>query len=125
MLVVLRCFKNTVRPVCPPGLQSHMAALERDLVEEKERCRVEKQRRREVHNALVVRVEITHLYSTLWFNCGSTSEHRLEELHIQGLQYPTRLSNSTYNKLIRQKKAKQQYISVGTVRMFIEPSAKH
>ncbi|XP_056437037.1 kinesin-like protein KIF25 [Gadus chalcogrammus] len=35
------------------SLQSHMAALERDLVEEKERCRAEKQRRREIHNTLV------------------------------------------------------------------------
>ncbi|CAL8315948.1 unnamed protein product [Lota lota] len=35
------------------NLQSHVAALERDLVEEKERCRAEKQRRREIHNTLV------------------------------------------------------------------------
>jgi hypothetical protein len=30
-----------------------------------------------------------------------------------------------YNKYICQKKEKQQYISVGTVRMFIEPGARH
>ena len=34
------------------------------------------------------------------------------------------LSKATHNKYICQKKVKQ-YISVGTVRMFIEPSAKH
>ena len=28
-------------------------------------------------------------------------------------------------KVIRQKKEKQQYIAVGTIRMFIEPIAKH
>ena len=32
---------------------------------------------------------------------------------------------SDYNKHIFQKKEKQQYITVGTVRMFIEQSAKH
>ena len=35
------------------------------------------------------------------------------------------LSKATYDKYIFQKKEKQQYIAVGTVRMFIEPSAKH
>ena len=56
-------------PFVPPGLQSHMAALERDLVEEKERCRAEKQRRREIHNTLVVRAEITLWFSTMCSNC--------------------------------------------------------
>ena len=35
------------------------------------------------------------------------------------------LSKATSNKCICQKKEKQQYIVVGTVRKFIEPSAKH
>ena len=35
------------------------------------------------------------------------------------------LSKATYNKFVCQKKEKPQYISVGTVRMSIEPSAKH
>ncbi|KAK0141091.1 Kinesin-like protein KIF25 [Merluccius polli] len=35
------------------SLQFHVAALKRDLEEEKERCRAEKQRRREIHNTLV------------------------------------------------------------------------
>jgi hypothetical protein len=35
------------------------------------------------------------------------------------------LPKVTYNKYICQKTEKQQNISVGTVRMFIEPSAKH
>ena len=35
------------------------------------------------------------------------------------------LSKATYDKYIFQKKEKQQYIAVGTVRLFIEPSAKH
>ena len=39
--------------------------------------------------------------------------------------YQTLLYKATYNKDICQKKEKQQYITVGTVRMFIEPSAKH
>ena len=34
------------------------------------------------------------------------------------------LSKATYNKYICNKKVKQ-YITVGTVRMFTEPSAKH
>ena len=33
------------------------------------------------------------------------------------------LSKATYNKYIRQEKEKQ-HIAVGTVKMFIEPSAK-
>ena len=32
---------------------------------------------------------------------------------------------ATYIKYIFQKKEKQRYVSVGTVRMFIEPSAKY
>lgn len=36
-----------------PNLQARVEALERSLEEEKERCRVEKQRRRELHNTLV------------------------------------------------------------------------
>ena len=35
------------------------------------------------------------------------------------------LSKTNYNKYICQEKEKQQYISVGAVRMFIEPSDKH
>ena len=47
------------------------------------------------------------------------------DLPIQGFKQ-TPLSKVTYNfKCICQKKEKQQYISVGTVRMFIEPSAKY
>ena len=45
-------------------------------------------------------------------------------IYIQGVQQ-TLLSKATYNQYICQKKGKQQYISVGTVRMFIEQSAKH
>ena len=43
-------------------------------------------------------------------------------INIQGVQQ-TLLSKATYNQYICQKKGKQQYISVGTVRMFIEQSA--
>ena len=35
------------------------------------------------------------------------------------------LSKETYNKYICQKKEKQQYIAVGKVNVFVEPSAKH
>ena len=35
------------------------------------------------------------------------------------------LSKATYKKYICQKKENQQYIAVGTVKMFIEPSAKN
>ena len=45
-------------------------------------------------------------------------------IYIQGVQQ-TLLSRATHNKSICQKKEEQHYISVGTVRMFIEPSAKH
>lgn len=38
-------------------LQAHVAALERSLVEEKERCSAERQRRKELHNTLVVRTD--------------------------------------------------------------------
>ena len=44
-------------------------------------------------------------------------------INIEGIK--TLLSKATYNNYICEKKEKQQYISVGTVRMFIEPSAKH
>ena len=46
-------------------------------------------------------------------------------IYIQGL-YQTLLSRAyLYNKYIIQQKEKQQYISVVTVRMVIEPRAKH
>ena len=45
-------------------------------------------------------------------------------IYIQGIQQ-TLLSKATYSKYICRKKEKQEYVSVGTVRMFIEPSAKH
>ena len=45
-------------------------------------------------------------------------------VYIEGIQQ-TLLSKASYNKYICQKKEKLQYISVGTERMFIEPSAKH
>ena len=35
------------------------------------------------------------------------------------------LSKVTYNKYICQKKEEEQFIAVGTVRMFIEPSANN
>ena len=58
--------------------------------------------------------------------------HSFEELNrtrfiyinIQGIKQ-TLLSIVIYNKYICPKKEKQQYIFVGTARMFIEPSAKH
>lgn len=37
-----------------PDLQADVAALERSLEEERERCRAERQRRKALHNALVV-----------------------------------------------------------------------
>ena len=45
-------------------------------------------------------------------------------VHIEGIKQ-TLLSKASYNKYICQKKQKQQYITVGTVRMFLEPSTKH
>ena len=44
-------------------------------------------------------------------------------IYIEGIQH-TLSSKVTYNKHVCQKKVKQ-YIAVGTVRMFMEPSAKH
>ena len=41
-------------------------------------------------------------------------------INIKGVQQML-LSKATHNKSICQKKGKQQYISVGSVRMFIEP----
>lgn len=38
-----------------PALQAQVAALEHSLEEERERCRTERQRRKELHNSLVVR----------------------------------------------------------------------
>lgn len=38
-------------------LQANVAALERSLADEKERCSAERQRRKELHNALVVRTD--------------------------------------------------------------------
>ncbi|CAL8365855.1 unnamed protein product [Arctogadus glacialis] len=55
---------------------------------------------------------------------GAKQRHGHANIYLQGIQQ-TPLSKATYNKSICQKKEKQQYISVGTVRMFIEPSAKH
>ena len=44
-------------------------------------------------------------------------------IYIQDIQQML-LFKTTYDKYISQKKEKQQYISVGTVRMFIGPSAR-
>ena len=44
--------------------------------------------------------------------------------YIEGVQ-KTFLSKVTYNKCICHKKEKQQYVAVGRVRMFIEPSVEH
>ena len=44
-------------------------------------------------------------------------------IYIEGVKH-TLSSKATYNKYICQK-IEKQYIAVGTVRMFIEPSAKH
>jgi hypothetical protein len=41
------------------------------------------------------------------------------ENYIYGIEQ-TRLSKATYNKLIRQKKEKQTYITFSRVKMFIE-----
>lgn len=38
-----------------PGLQAEVAALQRSLEEERERYKTERSRRKELHNALVVR----------------------------------------------------------------------
>ena len=47
-------------------------------------------------------------------------------LYIQGNHHSDALIRSDLQfKSICQKKEKQQYISVSTVRMFLEPSAKH
>ena len=45
-------------------------------------------------------------------------------IYIKGIQQAL-ISKATYNKYICLKKGKQQYLAVGTVRLFIEPSAKH
>ena len=45
-------------------------------------------------------------------------------VYSQGLQQ-TLLSTASNNKYICQKEEKQQYSSVGTVRMFIGPRARH
>ena len=45
-------------------------------------------------------------------------------VYIQGV-YQTLLPKATNNKYICRKKGKPHYISVGTLRMLIEPSAKH
>ena len=46
-------------------------------------------------------------------------------LHLHSGLLAAALSKAIYNKYTWQKKEKQQYIAVGTVRMFIETSAKH
>ena len=45
-------------------------------------------------------------------------------IYIQGI-YQTLLFRAIYNKYISQKKEKQEYIAVSTVRIIIEPSDKH
>lgn len=40
---------------CPPDLRAHVSSLERSLEEERERCKMERKRRKELHNTLVVR----------------------------------------------------------------------
>lgn len=39
----------------PPDLQARVSSLERSLEEERERCKLERKRRKELHNTLVVR----------------------------------------------------------------------
>lgn len=47
---------------CPPDLQAHVSSLERSLEEERERYKMERKRRKELHNTLVVRgQEIDHV----------------------------------------------------------------
>ena len=56
--------------------------------------------------------------------CGSSVSSITLNLHyIYRYIYQTLLSKATYNKYICHKKVKQ-YIAVGTIRMFIEPSAE-
>ncbi|KAM4529544.1 kinesin-like protein KIF25 [Fundulus diaphanus] len=65
------------------NLQARVAALERSLDEERERCREEKQKRKEIHNALVevrgnIRVHcrvrpVLHFDHVQTSNCGSAS----------------------------------------------------
>ena len=51
---------------------------------------------------------------------------QVHNVYIEGVEpSETLLSKATHNMYICQNKEQQQYITVGTVRMFIEPSAKH
>lgn len=74
---------------CPPDLQAHVASLERSLEEERERCKMERKRRKELHNTLVVREqEIGHVlmnhfrvfFTTLslisWLAAGVKRKHQ-------------------------------------------------
>ena len=57
------------------------------------------------------------------FLIGSNPYHRWSlQLRLHSF---TLLSKATYNKNVCQKKVKQQFIAVGTLKMFMEPSAKH
>lgn len=75
---------------CPPDLQAHVLSLERSLEEERERCKMERKRRKELHNTLVVReqdldhvLNMNHLrvsFMTLslisWFAAGVKRKHQ-------------------------------------------------
>ena len=67
---------------------------------------------------------VSESYTERWlfpnWICRKTTHPYID---IQGIQQRL-LSEATYNKYICQKKVKQ-YIAVSTVRMIIEPSAKH
>ena len=56
--------------------------------------------------------------------CPSSVIHFMFYIYFEGIQQML-LSKDTYNKYICQREEKQHYFAVGTVRMFIEPSAKH
>ncbi|XP_047243222.1 kinesin-like protein KIF25 [Girardinichthys multiradiatus] len=72
-------------------LQAHVAALERSLEEERERCRGEKQKRKEIHNALVelrgnIRVHcrvrpVLHFDHVQTSTCGSGSASTEPVIH--------------------------------------------
>ena len=68
----------------------------------------------------------------LHFNINSLITVKTAWLTVHGLThgkltltFKTVFSKAIYSKYFCQKKEKQQYIAVSTVRMFIEPSAKH
>ena len=54
---------------------------------------------------------------------GTVTNRNLKYIYTEGI-YQTHLFKLTHNKYFCQKKDKLQHIAVGTVRTFIEPSAK-